>query len=158
MKSFSSAVWRCARCSLSLPAPHRRLVLPRLPSLRSGSRRSRTSFPRDRSFRPCRKFPGFGGRRPGEVPASNLDTLDSKALDALSAAFTKAIQDKKFDDALRYFYSAQALGKTSLTGDWTEGIAAGSACRRRNTPPGMTSFPSFPGCGQFRPLSRRKPT
>ncbi|MGO9410828.1 MAG: S1C family serine protease, partial [Spirochaetia bacterium] len=55
----------------------------------------------------------------GEVPASNLDTLDSKAVDALSSAFTKSIQDKKFGDALRYFYSAQALGKTSLTGDWT---------------------------------------
>ena len=55
----------------------------------------------------------------GEVPASDLDQMESKAVDALGSAFTKSIQDKKFDDSLRYFDSAQALGKTSLTGDWT---------------------------------------
>ncbi|HUI70811.1 MAG TPA: trypsin-like peptidase domain-containing protein, partial [Spirochaetia bacterium] len=56
-----------------------------------------------------------------DVPASELDALESRAVDALSGAFTKAINDKKYDDALRYFHSARALGKPSLTGDWTEG-------------------------------------
>jgi len=58
--------------------------------------------------------------RAGEVPTSDLDALESKALDELSAAFNKATNEKKFDDALRYFKSAGALGKPSLTGDWTE--------------------------------------
>jgi S1-C subfamily serine protease len=57
--------------------------------------------------------------RPQEVPAADLDSLESKAVDALGSAFTKSVQDKKFDDALRYFSSAEALGKTSLIGEWT---------------------------------------
>ncbi|HTP59178.1 MAG TPA: hypothetical protein VMM82_09690, partial [Spirochaetia bacterium] len=54
------------------------------------------------------------------VPEADLDALEAKSLDALSAAFTKAIQEKKYDDALRLFYSAQVAGKPALTGDWTE--------------------------------------
>ena len=58
--------------------------------------------------------------KPGEVPETDLASLESKAIDALTAAFTKAVSDKKYDDALRYFDSAQALGKPAITGDWTE--------------------------------------
>jgi len=58
--------------------------------------------------------------KPGEVSAADLDSLESKALAALSASFTKAINDKKYADALRLLDSATALGKTTLTGSWTE--------------------------------------
>jgi serine protease Do len=58
--------------------------------------------------------------RTENVPLSDLDSLEASSVDALSEAFTKAIQDKKYEDALRYFYSARVLGKPSLTGDWTE--------------------------------------
>ncbi len=58
--------------------------------------------------------------RTENVPITDLDSLEAKSVDALSAAFTKAIQDKKYDDALRYYESARVLGKSSLTGDWTE--------------------------------------
>jgi S1-C subfamily serine protease len=56
----------------------------------------------------------------GEVPEVDLDKLESKSLDALSAAFTKAVNDKKYEDALRYFDSALALGMPNLTGDLNE--------------------------------------
>jgi serine protease Do len=58
--------------------------------------------------------------RTENVPITDLDSLEATSVDALSAAFTKAIQDKKYDDALRYYQSARVLGKSSLTGDWTE--------------------------------------
>lgn len=58
--------------------------------------------------------------RAGEVPAADLDALESRSLDDLSAAFKKAVSDKKYDDALRYLQSARALAKPSLTGDWTQ--------------------------------------
>ena len=58
--------------------------------------------------------------KPGEVSADDLDSLQAKAQAAISSAFTAAVTDKKYGDALRYFDSASALGMSSLTGNWTE--------------------------------------
>jgi serine protease Do len=59
-------------------------------------------------------------RRPDGVAAADLDGLTAKALDSLAAAFNKAVTEKSFDDALRLFDSASAIGKTDFTGSWTE--------------------------------------
>ncbi|HVO38426.1 MAG TPA: trypsin-like peptidase domain-containing protein [Spirochaetia bacterium] len=56
----------------------------------------------------------------GEVPAADLDTLQTGAVNALSSAFMKAVDEKKYGDALRYFNSAAAMGMPSITGAWTE--------------------------------------
>jgi S1-C subfamily serine protease len=62
----------------------------------------------------------------GEVPAADLDTLQTGAVNALGAAFTKAIDEKKYGEALRYFDSAAALGAPAVTGTWTERSILGS--------------------------------
>ena len=54
-----------------------------------------------------------------DVAASDLDSLEAKAVDSLSAALTKAVEGKSYDDALRLFDSAQALGKPGIAGDLT---------------------------------------
>jgi serine protease Do len=59
-------------------------------------------------------------RQPEGVASTDLDSLSAKALDSLAAAFNKAVTGKSFDDALRLFDSARAIGKPELTGTWTE--------------------------------------
>ncbi len=58
--------------------------------------------------------------KPGEVAVSELDSLQATAIDATATAFSTAIKEKKFGDALRYYDSALALGVPSITGTWTE--------------------------------------
>lgn len=69
--------------------------------------------------------------KPGEVSADDLDSLQAKAQAAISSAFTAAVTDKKYGDALRYFDSASALGMSSLTGNWTEKALLGEQAARR---------------------------
>jgi serine protease Do len=59
-------------------------------------------------------------RHPDGIAAADLDSLSAKALNSLSTAFDKAVTGKSFDDALRLFDSARAIGKQELAGTWTE--------------------------------------
>ena len=59
-------------------------------------------------------------RDPQGMSAADLDTLSARAVEALSAAFKKSITDKSYDDALRLFDSARAIGRLELAGPWTE--------------------------------------
>jgi serine protease Do len=54
-----------------------------------------------------------------DVAASDLDSLEAKAVDSISAGLKKAVEGKSYDDALRLFDSAQALGKPGIAGDLT---------------------------------------
>ena len=55
------------------------------------------------------------GLGPGE-----LDGLEKQADEGFIAAFQKAVAEKGWGDALRYLRSALALGRSDLTGSWTE--------------------------------------
>ena len=57
---------------------------------------------------------------PADFPSSEVDSLEGQASEAFSAAFQKAVTEKGWDDALRYLRSASALGRSDLTGSWTE--------------------------------------
>jgi serine protease Do len=57
---------------------------------------------------------------PSGLPSSEVDGLEAQASEALSAAFQKAVTEKGWDDALRYLRSASTLGRSELTGSWTE--------------------------------------
>lgn len=54
------------------------------------------------------------------VAPADLDALEGKALDSFSQAFSKAVADRKYADALRLFDSAGVYGKPALSGGWTE--------------------------------------
>jgi S1-C subfamily serine protease len=58
-------------------------------------------------------------RRDG-ADVEGLDSLQAQAVDSLSKAFTAAIQNKSYGDALRLFDSASALGRADIMGAWTE--------------------------------------
>jgi S1-C subfamily serine protease len=58
--------------------------------------------------------------RPSQVPPTDLDALESRALAALSADFRAAVGEKRFDDAIRLYRSALSLGKPDLVPGWTE--------------------------------------
>jgi serine protease Do len=51
---------------------------------------------------------------------NNLDSLESQAEAALAAGFNTAISDRKYNDALRLFDSARAMGTPEIAGTWTE--------------------------------------
>ena len=57
---------------------------------------------------------------PEDLSPSEVDGLEGQASDAFLAAFQKAVTEKGWEDALRYFRSASALGRPDLTGTWTE--------------------------------------
>jgi serine protease Do len=59
-------------------------------------------------------------RERADVPAADLDTLEKQAVDSLSTAFKKSIEDKSYDDALRLLDSASALGKAEVAGTWSQ--------------------------------------
>ena len=54
-----------------------------------------------------------------DIAASDLDSLEAKAVESLSAAFKKAVEGKGYEDGLRLLDSAQALGKPEIAGDLT---------------------------------------
>jgi len=58
-------------------------------------------------------------RERADVAASDLDSLEAKAVESLSAALKKAVEGKSYDDALRLLDSAQALGKAEVAGNLT---------------------------------------
>ncbi len=103
-----------ASCASTPPGP----PAPPLPSVRIKEIQDLISS--GSSLRALQEISWLRREKAGEVPAADLDGLEAKSLDALSAAFTKAVDEKKYEDAIRYFQSARALGKPSLTGDWTE--------------------------------------
>ena len=118
MKSFSLiaalSALLLASCASAPPAP----PAPPLPAVRVKEMQDMIS---SGSFlQTLQEISWLRRDKPGEVSAADLDSLESKALAALSASFTKAINDKKYADALRLLDSATALGKTTLTGSWTE--------------------------------------
>jgi S1-C subfamily serine protease len=51
-----------------------------------------------------------------DIAASDLDSLEAKAVESLSAALKKAVESKSYDEALRLLDSAQALGKAEIAG------------------------------------------
>lgn len=118
MKSFSLIVALSAlllvSCASTPPAP----PAPPLPAVRV--KEMQDSISSGSFLQALQEISWLRREKPGEVSAADLDSLESKALDALSASFTKAINDKKYEDALRLLDSATALGKTTLTGNWTE--------------------------------------
>lgn len=118
MKSFPLPVALCAlllaSCASTPPGP----PAPPLPAVRIKEMQGLIS---SGSFlQALQEISWLQREKPGEVPAADLEALQQKSLDALSAAFTKAVNDKKYEDALRYFDSARAAGVQNLTGDWTE--------------------------------------
>jgi len=118
VKSFSLIVALSAlllvSCASTPPAP----PAPPLPAVRV--KEMQDSISSGSFLQALQEISWLRREKPGEVSAADLDSLESKALDALSASFTKAINDKKYEDALRLLDSATALGKTTLTGNWTE--------------------------------------
>jgi S1-C subfamily serine protease len=56
----------------------------------------------------------------GQIPSSDVDSIESQALTALSQAFGKAVNDKNFRDAIRLYSSALAYGKPELVSGWSE--------------------------------------
>ncbi len=118
MKSFALPGALCAlllmSCATTPPGP----PAPPLPEVRVKEMQNLIS---SGSFlQALQEISWLRREKPTEVPASDLGTLETKSLDALSTAFTKAVNDKKYEDALRYFDSAQALGRQNLAGDRTE--------------------------------------
>jgi serine protease Do len=59
-------------------------------------------------------------RKPDGIAVADLDSLSVKAVELLAAAFNKAVTDKSWDDALRLFDSARAIGRTEIGGTWSE--------------------------------------
>jgi serine protease Do len=59
-------------------------------------------------------------RDKSDVPAADLDAVESRAVEALSAEFAKAVAEKRWDDALRLLGSAAAIGKAGLAQPWSE--------------------------------------
>jgi serine protease Do len=51
-----------------------------------------------------------------DLAASDLDSLEAKAIESLSAALKKAVESKSYDEALRLLDSAQSLGKPEIAG------------------------------------------
>ena len=51
-----------------------------------------------------------------DIAASDLDSLQAKSIDSLSAALKKAVESKTYEDAIRLVDSAQALGKPKSLG------------------------------------------
>jgi serine protease Do len=59
-------------------------------------------------------------QKPDGIAVADLDSLSAKAVELLSAAFTKAVTNKSWDDALRLFDSSRAIGRTEIAGKWNE--------------------------------------
>ncbi len=60
-------------------------------------------------------------RREGiQVQSVDLDALETRALASLRDAFSAAVSDKKFADAVRLSRSAKVYGKPDVSGGWTE--------------------------------------
>ena len=60
------------------------------------------------------------GEPSSNVSPVDLDSLESKALDSFTQAFSKAVAGGQYQDALRLFDSAGVYGKPALPGGWTE--------------------------------------
>jgi serine protease Do len=58
--------------------------------------------------------------QPAQIPAADVDALESKALESLAKAYTQALADKKYQDAIRLFDSAVVYGRPELVGESTE--------------------------------------
>ena len=57
--------------------------------------------------------------QPEDLTASDVQDLESRALDALSKAFTDDVSNKKFVNALTLFDSATTYGKPDVISGWT---------------------------------------
>jgi len=59
-------------------------------------------------------------RQTGGLSTADLDGLEARGLDSLAKAFSAAVSDKKFSDAIRLYGSAATYGKPDLISGWTE--------------------------------------
>jgi serine protease Do len=60
------------------------------------------------------------GIRREKIDVPDVDSLAAQAEESLSKAFAAAVEGRKYEDALRLFGSARALGRPQITGTWSE--------------------------------------